>query len=146
MGAIRGRLRNSQNASGLNDWGLRSLPLKLPALARPARRDSVEHALYAYVFVNLRPAYPSTAADDLESCTLVGSCLGEPPGPHQRNTNRPAVHQLGGNRVLGNRNSLNTSLDVSRNAHAKPPKSFPGKGVRRISRRTQKTRVFALFG
>src|ERR1035441_9998598 len=101
-------------------------PVSCLALGGYAGRNSVEHALYAYVFVNFRPAYPSTAADDLESCTLVGSCLGKPPGPSQRNTNRPAVHQLGGNCVLGDRNGLNTSLDASRNAHAKPPKSSPG--------------------
>src|SRR5216684_8740429 len=80
---------------------------------RPTRRDSVEHALYAYVFVNLRPAYPRTTADDLESGTLLRSCLGESPGPGQRNTNRPAVRQLGRNCVIGDRNTLNTSLDVS---------------------------------
>ena len=34
---------------------------------RPPRLDSVEHALYAYVFDNLWPAYPRTGADDLES-------------------------------------------------------------------------------
>src|ERR1700693_1509333 len=70
------------------------------------------------------PAYPRTAAHDLESCTLLRGCLRESPRPCQRNTNRPPVHQLWTNRVLSDRNSLNTSLGVSRNAHAKPPKSF----------------------
>src|ERR1035441_1259416 len=86
VGAIRGRATKLPKCQ----WTER-LRVAYPALAlaRPARRNSVEHALYAYVFVNFRPAYSSPAADDLESCTLVGSCLGEPPGPHQRNTNRP---------------------------------------------------------
>src|SRR5271157_5079757 len=99
------------------------LTVRRVVAGRPSRRDSVEHALYAYVFVNLRPAYPRTAADDLEFCTLLGGCLGESPGPNQRNTNCQAVHQLGSNRVLSDRNTLNAGLDVSRNAHAKPPKS-----------------------
>src|SRR5260370_42326729 len=92
----------------------------------PPRRNSVEHTLYTYVFVNLRPVYSRTAADDLESCALFRSCLGKSPGPRHWNTNRPPIHQLGSNRFLGDRNTLNTGLDVSRNAHAQPPKSSPG--------------------
>jgi len=80
---------------------------------RPPRRDSVEHALYAYVFLNLRPAYPRTAAYDLEFCTLLCSRLGESPGPGQRNTNRPAVRQLGSNRLVSYRDTLNTSFHSS---------------------------------
>src|SRR5882762_639490 len=80
---------------------------------RPPRRDPVEHALHTYVFVNLGPVYSRTVTDDLESCTLLWRCLGESPGPCQRNTNRPAVRQLGRNCVVSDRNTLNTSLDVS---------------------------------
>lgn len=96
----------------------RSCSLKLTArraaACGPPRRNSMEHSLYAYVFVNLRPAYPRTASDDLESCTLLRSCLGESPGPRQRNTNRPAVQQLGSNRVLSDRNSLTSLQTASR--------------------------------
>jgi hypothetical protein len=92
---------------------------------RSPRRDSLEHALDAYVFVNLRPAYARTSADDLESRTLLRSRLGKPPGPCQRNTNCPTVHQVGSNRVFSNRNTLNTSVDVNRNSHAAPPFTSP---------------------
>ena len=61
----------------------------------------MQHSFGADVFVDVRPVNTVTVADQDPVPSLLGSGVGQTPGPLKRHTDDPSVDELSGDRFVG---------------------------------------------
>ena len=109
--------------AAVGESGWERLPVR-----RSARRDAVQHAPHADVFVQVGPPRAFARAYEMDVRALLRCCLGQAPRPRQRDADGPAVREDRRDLVVRNGHGLHERLRSRRSA--RPMHSVSPHGAR----------------